>query len=227
MCGRFASFLPPEAVARLFRTRNPLPSIAPTWNLAPSQESMVVRWHPETGERHLDALKWGLLPSWTKDPAHAQRPINARAETVATSGMFRSARKARRCLVPADAFYEWRKSGGPKHPFAFARVDGQPTVFAGLWEAFRWPSGEVTRTFCIITTMANALMAPIHDRMPVVLEPTDWPLWLGEAEGDPATVLHPPADGVLHAWPISTRVNSPRNNEASLLDPVDGESISV
>ena len=226
MCGRFASYLPPEIVARRFRTTNALPSIAPTWNLAPSQESMVARRHPETGERHLDLLTWGLLPSWTKDPAGARRPINARAETVAISGMFRSAFKARRCLVSADAFYEWRKSGGSKQPFAFARADGQPTVFAGLWEGFRWPSGEVTRTFCIITTEANGLMTPVHDRMPVILEPADWSLWLGEADGDPATVLHPAGDGVLRAWPISTRVNSPRNNDASLLDPVDGEGTS-
>ena len=108
MCGRYVSFLPAEAVARLFHTVNPIPNFPPTWNMAPTQDAMVVRHHPETGERHLDLLKSGLLPYFTKDPVHAKRPINAQAETVATSGMFRSAFARRRCIVPADAFYEWK-----------------------------------------------------------------------------------------------------------------------
>src|SRR6185312_14916296 len=102
MCGRYASFLPPEATARIFRTVNPLLNLKPSWNVAPTQEAMVVRRHPDSGDRHLDLLKWGLLPGWTKDPARARRPINARAETIATSGMFRSAFATRRCIVPAD-----------------------------------------------------------------------------------------------------------------------------
>jgi putative SOS response-associated peptidase YedK len=219
VCGRYASYLPPEFIARLFRTVNALPNAMATWNLAPSQEAMVIRRHPETGERQLDLLKWGLLPNWTKDPAKARCPINARAETVASSGMFREAFARRRCLVPAGAFYEWIKTGGPKMPYALARTDGQPMAFAGLWEGFRWPSGEVSRTFAIITTDANELMRPIHNRMPVILEPDDWPAWLGETAGDPATLLHPPAEDVLRAWPVSLRVNAPRNNDAGLLDP--------
>ncbi len=120
MCGRYAAFLPAEAVARLFHTVNPLPNVAASWNVAPSQDAMVVRRHPETGARHLDLLKWGLVPHWTKDPAHTQRPINARAETVATSGMFRSAFAQRRCIVPADAFYEWQVQPTGKQPYAIA-----------------------------------------------------------------------------------------------------------
>src|SRR5690242_6142409 len=131
MCGRYASFLPAEAVARLFHTTNAPPNVAPSWNVAPTQNAMVVRRHPETGERHVDLLKWGLLTSWTKDPAKTQRPINARAETVATSGVFRGAFKARRCIVPADAFYEWMPVEGGKQPYAIARQDGQPMAFAG------------------------------------------------------------------------------------------------
>src|SRR5689334_493855 len=119
MCGRFASFLPAEAVARLFRTVNPLPNLAPSWNLAPSQDAPVVRRHPKTGERHLDLLRWGLIPYFTQDPKGGRKPINARAETVATSGMFRAAFERRRCLVPAVAFYEWKKlPGGAKQPYA-------------------------------------------------------------------------------------------------------------
>lgn len=133
MCGRFASHLPPEEIAGLFRTVNPLPNMGPTWNLAPSQDTLVVRRHPRSGERHLDVLRWGLLPHFTKDPEHRRRPIAARAETMATSGMLRDAFERRRCLVPAAAFYEWRLVfGGPKQPYAVARADGMPVAFAGL-----------------------------------------------------------------------------------------------
>ena len=184
------------------------------------EDAMVVRHHPETGERHLDLLKWGLLPYFTKDPVHAKRPINARAETVATSGMFKSAFARRRCIVPADAFYEWKPVEGGKQPYAIARQDGQPMAFAGLWEGFKWPDGTVTRTFTIITTHANETVGELHDRMPVILEPADWPTWLGEVEGDPAGLLKPAGDDVLKVWPVSKQVNSPRNNGAELLERV-------
>ena len=184
MCGRYASFLPAEAVARFFRTVNPLPNLPPSWNVVPTQAAMVVRRHPETGERHLNLLKWGLVPSFVKDIKQARRPINARAETVATSGMFRTAFAKRRCLVPAGAFYEWRPEPTGKQPYAIARTDGDPLAFAGLWEAWRYPDGEILRTFTIVTTTANQTMAELHERMPVILEPSDWPVWLGEAEGD-------------------------------------------
>jgi putative SOS response-associated peptidase YedK len=179
---------------------------------------MVVRRHPESGERHLDLLQWGLVPSWTKDAATAKtKPINARAETVATSGMFRGAFASRRCLMPAEVFYEWQPTETGKQPHAIARQDGQPMAFAGLWEGYRWPSGDVLRTFTIVTTSANAEMAPLHGRMPVILEPPDWPRWLGEAEGDPAALMRPAPDGTLHTWPVSRAVNTPRNNRAELL----------
>jgi putative SOS response-associated peptidase YedK len=223
MCGRFSSDLPPELIARVFGTMNELPNFPKNYNLAPSQLAPVVRRHPETGVRHLDLLRWGFLPYWTKEPKQARKPINAKAETVATTGMFRDAFARRRCLVPAGAFYEWRKGpGGAKHPFAVARADGAPLALAGIWEAWRAPgtAGEIERTFAIITTDANALMAPIHNRMPVVIEPADWPVWLGEAEGDPAALLRPGGEDVLLLWPISPRVNAPRNNDASLIEPV-------
>jgi putative SOS response-associated peptidase YedK len=217
MCGRFASFLPAEAVARLFHTVNALPDVGPSWNVAPSQEAMVVRRHPETGERHLGLLKWGLLPHWTKEPTKARRPINARAETLATSGMFREAFAQRRCLVPANAFYEWKSTEDGKQPYAIARLDGQPMAFAGLWEGFRWPSGEVTRTFTIVTTDANADVANVHNRMPVILEAEDWPVWVGEADGSPTDLLRPSPGGTLRCWPVSREVNAPHNNRPELL----------
>jgi putative SOS response-associated peptidase YedK len=220
MCGRYASFLPAEAVARLFHTVNPIPNFPPTWNMAPTQDAMVVRHHPQTGERHLYLLKWGLLPYFTKDPVRARRPINARAETVQTSGMFKPAFAKRRCLVPADAFYEWKPVGGGKQPYAIARQDGQPMAFAGLWEGFRWPDGAVERTFTIITTNANAIVGELHDRMPVILEPRDWPTWLGEVENDADVLLKPTDDDVLKVWRVSKQVNSPKNNDAELLGEV-------
>lgn len=220
MCGRYASFLPAEALARIFGTANPLPNFAPSWNVAPTQDAAVVRRHPQTGHRHLDLLKWGLLPYWTKEPTRAQRPINARSETAPTSGMFRRALAQRRCLVPADAFYEWKAVEGGKQPYAVARQDGQPMALAGLWESFRWPDETVTRSFVIMTTMPNAEMAELHDRMPVILEEQDWSTWLGEAEGDNVALLRPAPDGLLRTWPVDRRVGSPRNNGPELLDPI-------
>jgi putative SOS response-associated peptidase YedK len=218
MCGRFSSTLSAEFIRRLFGTEGDIPNLAPSWNLAPSQDALVVRRHRESGTRRLDALKWGLVPNFTKDLKGAPKPINARAESVATSGIFRGSFAARRCIVPAGLFYEWQKVAGGKQPYAIAREDEAPLALGGVWEGWRSPDGEVLRTFAIITTPANREMATLHDRMPLVLEETDWPLWLGEQEGDPKTLLHPAPDGTLRAWPVSTRVNSPKNNDASLIE---------
>jgi putative SOS response-associated peptidase YedK len=220
VCGRFASFLPPETIARIFGTSNPLPNIGASWNMAPTRDAMVVRRHPETGERHLDLLNWGLLPFFTKDPKTARRPINARAETVQISGMFKAAFAKRRCLVPAAAFYEWRAQSDGKQPFAIARGDGCPLALAGLWEGWRAPDGEILRTFAIVTAAANAEMAALHDRMPVILEEADWPVWLAEEAGDAATLMRPAPEGILKLWPISRRVNNVRNDDADLLEPL-------
>src|ERR1700712_3110322 len=189
MCGRYASFLPPDLIARLFGTTNPLPNLGPTWNMAPTMNGPVVRRHPESGERPLDLLTWGLVPSFTKDLKAARKPVNARAETVAASGMFRMALAKRRCLVPAAAFYEWKTTPNGKVPHAIAQADGDPLALAGIWEGWRSPDGDVLRTFAIITIEANAQMAVMHDRMPVILEAGDWPVWLGEAKGDPQVLL--------------------------------------
>jgi putative SOS response-associated peptidase YedK len=221
MCGRYASHLPAAAIARLFRTTGPLPNLAPSWNVAPTQSAPVVRRHPETGERRLDLLTWGFMPHWTKDANAARRPINARAETVAAAPMWRDAFARRRCLVPADAFYEWQAGPSGKQPYAIARQNGEPMAFAGLWDGWRSPEGEVMRSFAIIVTAANATLAPIHDRMPVILEPADWPVWFGEAEGDPAALLLPAAEGVVRVWTVGRAVNSPRNNGPELLEPAE------
>lgn len=222
MCGRYASTSPPEFIARLFGTEGPVPNVPASWNVAPRHDAMVVRRHPQTGERRLDLLNWGLVPHWTRDLEQARRPINARAETVATTPMFRDGFRHRRCLVPADAFYEWQVIGdGSKQPYAVAQMDEVPMAFAGLWEGWRGADGTVVRSFAIIVTAANADMAPIHERMPVIIEPPDWPVWLGEREGVPANLLRPAAEGVLRLWPVSRRVNRPANNDAALLEQAE------
>jgi putative SOS response-associated peptidase YedK len=243
MCGRYASFLPPEALARLFGTKNPLPNLRATWNMAPTMSAPVVRRHPETGDRHLDALTWGFVPAFTKTLKEARKPINARSETAATSGMFRAAFAKRRCIVPASAFYEWRAVSGDerradpgderravsgderradpggKTPFAIARADGEPMAFAGIWEGWRSPEGDILRSFAILTTTVNQQMSALHARMPVILQPDDWAAWLGEAGGDPAALLRPLPDGVLTLWQVDRRVGNVRNDGPELLNP--------
>lgn len=219
MCGRYAVFLPPDAIAALFRTTGPLPHWEPTWNMAPTRDAPVVRLHPGTQERRIDLLRWGLLPHWAKVVKFGRQPINARAESVATTQMFRDAYRHRRCLVPANLFYEWQTLPRGKRPWAITRADEQPMVFAGLWEGWRGPDGGIVRTFTIVTTEASAALRPLHARMPVILEPEDWKLWLGEVEGDPATVLHA-SRAALRCWRISSSVNHVRNDGPGLLDPL-------
>jgi len=226
MCGRFALSMTPTDLAGVYGTRNPVPNFQPNWNLPPSQLAPVVRHDPKTGKRSLDVLRWGLIPHFERDPAHARMLNNARAETVAKLPSFRGAFAARRCIVPAEAFYEWKRDGKLKQPFAIARVDAALLAFGGVWESWTDPAnGAITRSFAIVTTDANGTMAPIHDRMPVVLEPADWPVWLGEEEGDPKTLLRSAADTVLKTWPVSTDVNSVRHNGVELLRPMREESV--
>ena len=219
MCGRFVSERPVVETARIFAASNAasLPNLAPNWNVAPTQSAAVVRRHPETGDIYLDALRWGLVPRWAKDAKGGAKLINARSETVAEKPSFRDAYRKRRCLVPVDAFYEWKREGEEKAPFAISRRDGGPLAFAGLWEGWKGEGGEVLRTFCVVTTEANAPMAAIHDRMPVILEEADWPRWL---EAPDADLLRPAADDVLRLTPVRPLVNSVRNNGPELLEPV-------
>jgi putative SOS response-associated peptidase YedK len=220
MCGRYASFLPPDLIARLFGTTNPLPNVPPTWNMAPSMDAPVVRRHPDTGERHLDLLRWGFVPSFTKDLKQARRPINARSETVAQSAMFRRALAERRCIVPASVFYEWQTVPAGKQPYAIARVDDDPMAFAGIWEGWRAPDGTILRSFAIITTAANEPMRAIHERMPVILEKPDWSLWLEAPAEQAISLLHASPDGTLRLWPIDKRVGNVRNDDPGLLEPI-------
>ena len=178
MCGRFQSTTSPAEFARLFKTIGPLPNTTPRYDAAPTHDLPIVLHGPGTGQRRLVALRWGLIPFWAKDAKIGYTAINAMAETVATTRAFRDAFKSRRCLVPADAFYEWKKIGARiKQPYRFAMADGTPFAFAGLWD---FAGNEAMRRFTIITCQANALCAPIHNRMPVILDSIDHLAWLGE-----------------------------------------------
>jgi len=219
MCGRYAAILPADHIATLFQTHGPLPNWGGTWNMAPTRDAPVVRRHPETGERRLDLLRWGLVPHWLKDLKATRQPINARGETIAATPMFRDAYARRRCLVPADAFYEWQAAPEGKLPWAIARADAACLVFAGLWEGWRGPDGSVIRSYTIVTTSANAALRPLHERMPVVLEEADWADWLGETDADPARLIRPSA-AEFRTWRVGTAVNNVRHDAASLLDPV-------
>jgi putative SOS response-associated peptidase YedK len=192
------------------------------WNAAPSQELLVIRLNHHTGEVSLDPLRWGLIPYWCQDPKGGQKPINAKCETVDRLPMFREAYRRRRCILPVDGFYEWKPVKGEKakQPYAIAMRDGQPFGIGGLWENWKdRATGEWIRTFAVITTDANELVAQIHNRMPLILAPRDYNRWLSD-EPDPRDLLRPLPAEPMRIWPISTRVNKPENDEPSLLEPV-------
>lgn len=225
MCGRYFQQRGPASVARYFETVNPVPNLAASWNRAPTQDALAVRRHPETGARHLDTLRWGLVPRWAKDTSGAGRMINARSETLAEKPAFREAFAKRRCILTADGFYEWRTEGKSKQPFAIAMADGAPLALAGLWEGWRSPDGEILRTCTIVTGEANAKLSALHHRMPVILPREAWAPWLGEVPAEPhglQDLLRPCPEEWLAVWPVSPRVNKVSENDGALLtrDPL-------
>jgi putative SOS response-associated peptidase YedK len=210
---------------RITETASPL-NVPVRYNVAPTQDVPAVR-PAKAGGRELAMLRWGLIPAWAKDEDIGARLINARGETAAELPSFRAAFRRRRCLVAADGFYEWRKAGkGPKQPFLVELADGRPFAFAGLWE--RWdkaPDGRPLETCTIITTRANELLAPIHDRMPVILPPADYDAWLDvEGTGVEAAkaLLRPYPAAAMAAHPVSPRVNNARNDDAACLARLPG-----
>src|SRR5579863_5430253 len=224
MCGRFVQKTPLGEIRVLFETANPVPNAPPRYNAAPTDNLAVVRFNPQTRARSLDLLRWGLVPLWAKDLAFGPKCINARSETVAGNKIFRDAFERRRCLVPADGFYEWQKRDGKTQPYAIVPQEGAIFAFAGLWERWKNPAdGSIVRSFTIVTGLPNALCAPIHDRMPVILPQAAWPVWLGEAGASPdqlRALLQPYPDEEMRAYPIGPRVGNVRNDEPALLDPV-------
>ena len=222
MCGRFTLTVDPGQLQDTFPWLNVPGDIPPRFNIAPSQPVAVVA---NDGQNHLDFFVWGLIPSWAKDPQIGNRLINARAETLAEKPAFRAAFRRRRCLVLADGFYEWRQDPGQKSktPLFIQLKSRQPFAFAGLWEIWHAADGSEIRSCTIITTQPNEMMAPIHNRMPVILSPEAYPLWLSAEEKDSnqlTQLLVPyPADQMT-AYPVSKMVNSPHNDSPEIILPV-------
>lgn len=223
MCGRFALFSDADTLARRFQAPPP-PDWFPRYNIAPSQPILIVR--AEHAERRFAAVRWGLIPHWAKDIKTGYSTINARAETVAQKPAFREAFSHRRCLVPADGFYEWQARAGAKikQPWFVCLKDRLPMALAGLWERWQSPEGDLVESATIIVTRANALMQPIHERMPVILPAGDWDRWLDPTLSDRPTLetmLRPYPAGDLTAWPVTTLVNNPRNDSPECITPID------
>ncbi len=224
MCGRITQKSPPNQLGlSIVALIEPL-HVPPRYNGSPGQDHWVIRQNTETGERSLDHLLWGLIPYWVKEPAGGRKPINAKAETVASLPSFRDAYKRRRCLVPVDSFFEWRRTegAGAKLPFAIGMKDEAPFALAGIWENWKAPGSETwVRTFAVITTTANELLSSIHDRMPVIIPAESYDHWLSTLDPDPRGLLAPFPSGPMKIWPISTRVNKPVNDDAAILEPVE------
>jgi putative SOS response-associated peptidase YedK len=198
-----------------------IPFFASSYNIAPQSVQPVVRLNPGSGRREFALQRWGLVPYWAKDAKLGYSTFNARAEDAARKPAFREALKNRRCLVPADGFYEWQKiDAKTKQPFAIALNSGEPYAFAGLWESWQPPEGPPLETFTILTIGANEIMKPIHNRMPVILEPGDYARWLapGAPAKPPVELLRPFPAEKMRAWPVSSRVGNVRNNDSQLIE---------
>ncbi len=223
MCGRFAFYTPAEAVAAMFDAE-PVGQLVPSYNIAPTQAAPVIRLG-EDGRRTLGGIRWGLVPFWAKDPAIGNRMINARAETLADKPAFRNAFRKRRCLVLADGFYEWQKTADGKTPWFISPAAGGPLAMAGMWERWRENDDAPPMDTCtIITTRPNAMMSAVHNRMPAILSGPAREQWLNQTT-DVATLtglLEPVSDELLKAVPVSRRVNSPANNDPSLIQALSG-----
>ena len=218
MCGRYLLTSPVDLLRQVFRFME-RPNLGPRYNIAPTQEVAIVRLTRDGERPELIMMRWGLVPYWADDIKIGNRLINARAESVERTPAFREAYQRRRCLVPADGFYEWRKEGRRRQPFLIRRRDQAPFAFAGLWERWQQPGGQILRSCTIVTCPANPLLAEIHDRMPVILAPDDHARWLDPAAGEGRAVLRPcPADW-LETIPVSPRVNSPASDDRDCLAP--------
>ncbi len=219
MCGRYSITTAPEALARLFGVEGPLPNLPPRYNVAPTQPAPVVRRGVDGLQ--LVLLRWGLIPAWSKGPGQRAPLINARADGVADKPAYRDAFRQRRCLVPADGFFEWQAVVGGKRPMRIVRPDRAPFALAGLWE--RWMPREgspAVESFAIVTTEANDTLRPIHDRMPVVVAQDDWRAWLHGPAAVALPLMRPAPNDALVAYPVSARVGNVRNDDPDLLAEV-------
>jgi len=223
MCGRYRLSRRKQIIEEYFDVTGEDDWI-PRYNIAPTQPVPIIRQHPTEPGRKLSLVRWGLIPSWAKDSSGAATMINARSETAATKPAFRDALKSRRCLIPADAFYEWQRTGKTKQPFCFEVGEGELFAFAGLWDRWRAPDGSWLRSCSILTTTANRLTATVHDRMPVILDPGNYDLWLdpGMTNIEAASDLLKPFEAhLMRAYSVSPRVNNVANDDEGCSAPVE------
>jgi putative SOS response-associated peptidase YedK len=223
MCGRYRLSRPKQILAEHFEA-NPFDDVwEPRYNIAPSQPVPVIRQHPKQPQRVLSLMRWGLIPSWAKDMSGSASMINARSETAATKPAFRDPMRFRRCLVPADAFYEWRRTAEAKQPFCFEVKEGELFAFAGLWDGWKGPNGQWIKSCSILTTTPNAITSQVHDRMPVILGKDDYDLWLDPGMTNVEVLfdlLRPLDASLVRAFPISTRINHVQNDDEDCSSPV-------
>jgi putative SOS response-associated peptidase YedK len=217
MCGRFVLKAPPSELATRFGLDKYV-DFSARYNIPPGTDIPVIRQSPE-GKRVLHLLRWGLVPHWAKDPSIGAKLNNARGESVAEKPSFREAFKRRRCLVPANGFYEWKAEGKIKQPYYINPKDGQPMAMGGLWESWKTPDGSILRTVCIVTVGPNAVMEPIHDRMPVIVPPERWQDWLAAPVEEIQSLVVPCQAEVLQAWPVSRRVSKTAEDDSCLIEP--------
>jgi putative SOS response-associated peptidase YedK len=224
MCGRFTQQRPASELAEIFAAEPLVDDPGPRFNVAPTDEALVVVQREE--RRAITAYRWGLIPHWADSAKVGSRMFNARLETLTASAAFRDSLRRKRCLVPVESFYEWRREGTIRQPYAIARADGRPITFAGLWDGWRDPSIDgVRRTFTIVTTTPNKTMEPIHNRMPAVLSDEDWATWLDPALADPGeliALLEARREPALVVRPVSQLVNNVRNDGPELILPIAG-----
>ena len=225
MCGRYALTADVDLLVELFKLANaPAFQLEPRYNAAPTQMLPVVRFSRSGGDRRMELMRWGLVPWFAGDPSVGGRMINARAERAAETPVFRQAMRRRRCLAPADGFFEWKEVGGRKQPYFMKLASDQPMALAGLWERWSGGGGEPLMSFTILTTEPNELAGQLHDRMPVVIEPKDFQHWLDPRIEEPRALrrlLAPLPAELMKMHAVSRRVNDPANDDASLLEPVE------
>lgn len=218
MCGRYALKAPPAELKAYFGL-DEVVDFAPRYNIPPGTNIPVIRQSPEH-KRVMHMLRWGLVPHWAKDPSIGNKLNNARGESVAEKPSFRDAFKRRRCIIPADGFYEWKTEGKLKQPYFISLKSGEPMAMGGLWESWKTPEGEILRTCCIITTGPNAVMEPIHDRMPVILAPEHWQAWLEAPVEDIHSWVSPYQADAMQAWPVDRRVSKAVDDDPRMIEAV-------
>jgi putative SOS response-associated peptidase YedK len=224
MCGRYRLSRRKQIVEDYFDSVPGEQEWSPRYNIAPTQSIPVIRQSPREPVRELSLMRWGLIPSWAKDGSVAASMINARSETAGTKPAFRDALKSRRCLIPADGFYEWKRDGKTKQPYCFEVNDGELFALAGLWDRWKDANGNWIRTCSILTTTPNSVTSVVHDRMPVILDPANYDLWLdpGMRDVSAASELLKPFDArLMRCYPISTRINHVANDEEACSAPVE------